>query len=138
MSLVNLWGEVVEETRICSECKQEKTLESFSMDTTYVRSKCKSCKTKHNNVLRDLKKHHPKPSKDYECPICGDTQEDMVAKGYVRTSWCLDHDHESNKFRGYICHLCNTGISNLQEDIGILRNAVRYLESSILDLPSGE
>ena len=126
--MMTLWGEDDSiETRICSECRTEKPLSEFAMDTTYVRSKCKKCKKQHTKIANLLKKQHPKPSKDYACPICGDTEKSMKEKGYVRTSWCLDHDHETNHFRGYICHLCNTAISNFQENPEILKRALKYL-----------
>ena len=127
--MLTLWGEDdTIETRTCSDCRVEKPLSEFAMDTTYVRSKCKQCKKKHTRVANMLKKQNPPPGKNYACPICGDTVKSMQEKGYVRTSWCLDHDHETGKFRGYICHLCNTAISNFQEDKSILENAIKYLE----------
>lgn len=125
--MMTLWGEDDSiETRICSDCRIEKPLSEFSMDTTYVRSKCKSCVSKHNKIANLLKKQYPKPPKDYACPICDMTQEMMKQKGYVRVSWCLDHDHDTNEFRGYICHLCNTGLSNFQDDPEILKRAYEY------------
>ena len=127
--MITLWGEDYSvESRVCSECRIEKPLSEFAMDTTYVRSKCKKCKREHSKNANLLKKQHPKPPKDYICPICGDTEETMKSKGYVRISWCLDHDHETNKFRGYICHLCNTAISNFKEDREIVKNAYNYLK----------
>jgi len=130
MKVNTLWGEEEIQGRICSTCLIEKSHEEFSMDTTYLRSKCKKCKKKQNNILAELKKHHSPPSnKDYSCPICKDTVDDMKRKGYVkmRLSWCLDHDHTTGAFRGFICNICNTGLSNLQDDIEVLQSAIRYL-----------
>ena len=57
----------------------------------------------------------------------------MTNKGYGkrRLTWCLDHNHDNGNFRGYICQLCNTGISNLQENITVLNNAISYLERDL-------
>lgn len=127
---VDLIGNHIEEVhRICSECREEKPLSDFPMDTSYLRSKCHHCSSSNSRRARYLKKHYAAPSNDYSCPICKDTIESMKAKGYVRLGWCLDHDHDSGKFRGYICHLCNTGISNLREDPEVLRRAIEYLST---------
>lgn len=126
MIINTLYGEDHIESRVCSDCGVEKPLCEFSMDTTYVRSKCKECKRKHTRETNLLRKSYPKPPKDHACPICGDTEEDQIKKGYVRTSWCLDHDHNTGKFRGYLCHLCNTGLSNFKDNPDILEKALEY------------
>ena len=128
MKVMTLWGEEeYSDTRICSECKVEKPISKFAMDTTYLRSKCKECKSSHNNQLNQLRKQYPKPDSDYACPVCGDTIETMKEKGYKRLNWCLDHNHITGQYRGYLCHLCNTGISNLRDDVNIMRKAIDYL-----------
>ena len=138
MIINTLWGEeeVDIETRICSECLCEKPMSEFERAMgkrypTYVRSKCKICKRKQTLQANKLKKYYSYPADDYTCPICNITQMEMKNKGYVamRLTWCLDHNHDTGEFRGYICQLCNTGISNLQENIQILKNAIRYLNS---------
>lgn len=127
---VDLVDNHVEETRrICSDCRVEKPISEFSMDTSYVRSKCRQCYSSNSRRANYLKKHYPAPRSDYSCPICEDTIESMKAKGYVRLGWCLDHDHDTGEFRGYICHLCNTGISNMREDPDVLRRAIAYLST---------
>ena len=40
----------------------------------------------------------------------------------------LDHCHETNQFRGWICRNCNTGIGNLGDNVEGLENAIRYLK----------
>jgi hypothetical protein len=126
-----LWGDEWVETRTCSECREVKALTEFAMDTTYVRSKCKSCKQRHTKQLSFLKRQHSSPPDDYSCPVCGDTVQSQAERGYVRTSWCLDHDHESGEFRGWLCHLCNTGVSNLKEDPDIVMRMYKYLTGTL-------
>jgi Recombination endonuclease VII len=43
-------------------------------------------------------------------------------------SLCLDHDHVTGQFRGWLCHRCNAGIGLLGDNIASLRSAVAYLE----------
>lgn len=39
----------------------------------------------------------------------------------------IDHDHETGKVRGLLCHSCNTGIGILQESPALLIRAAEYL-----------
>ncbi len=41
----------------------------------------------------------------------------------------IDHDHNTGRVRGLLCSQCNTGIGGLQDDVGLLLHAVRYLET---------
>jgi hypothetical protein len=40
---------------------------------------------------------------------------------------CLDHDHKTNKFRGWLCAPCNLGIGKLGDDVSGLERALDYL-----------
>lgn len=40
----------------------------------------------------------------------------------------LDHCHDTNEFRGWLCGKCNTGIGQLGDNINGVRNALAYLE----------
>lgn len=54
--------------------------------------------------------------KDGTCEICG-------VEGKVH--W--DHDHETGKFRGWLCVKCNTGLGKLGDNIEGLERALAYL-----------
>ena len=41
---------------------------------------------------------------------------------------CLDHDHTTKKFRGWLCNKCNRGLGYLGDTVSAIRLAVRYLE----------
>lgn len=53
------------------------------------------------------------------CDICGVKliEEDTV----------LDHNHETGKLRGLLCHCCNRGLGFLKEDLDILSSMSSYL-----------
>jgi hypothetical protein len=53
------------------------------------------------------------------CLICG------MPPGAGRL--CVDHDHDTGKIRGLLCHNCNAGIGLFREDINLIRKAVEYL-----------
>ena len=54
------------------------------------------------------------------CEICGGT-------GRI----CLDHDHTTNQFRGWLCQPCNTAIGMMKDDPAILHRAAIYVEKPV-------
>jgi hypothetical protein len=41
---------------------------------------------------------------------------------------CLDHDHVTSAFRGWICHRCNLGIGLLGDSLQAVERAAKYLQ----------
>ncbi|MEU5869345.1 endonuclease domain-containing protein [Nonomuraea sp. NPDC047529] len=60
----------------------------------------------------------------HQCEICYRTP----APGEIRLH--LDHDHQTGRFRGFLCSRCNTGLGQLREDVAILHSAIEYLTRS--------
>jgi len=56
------------------------------------------------------------------CAICG-------LEPRLDISLHLDHDHESGQLRGILCFRCNNALGDFDDDMSLLRTAVRYLES---------
>jgi len=40
---------------------------------------------------------------------------------------CIDHSHDTNKFRGWLCNNCNGGIGMLGDTLEGVQNAINYL-----------
>ena len=40
---------------------------------------------------------------------------------------CIDHDHQTGRFRGLLCSSCNLGLGMLKDNPKILRNLIHYL-----------
>jgi Recombination endonuclease VII len=56
------------------------------------------------------------------CAICGREPRPDI-------SLHLDHDHDSGQLRGILCFRCNNALGDFDDDVSLLRAAVRYLES---------
>ena len=51
----------------------------------------------------------------------------MSATGLKR-ELSVDHNHETNKIRGLLCHHCNIGLGNFRDSTTLLSVAIEYLE----------
>ncbi len=118
----------------CNKCKQDLPLSEFSKHSAsnYLRPECKKC----NNILskqrKQLKKQHGLPPNNYACPICGRSENEISSGGGNKsTRWVLDHNHDTNQFRGWLCHNCNMGIGAFKDSVDILKKAIEYLNNEL-------
>ena len=81
---------------------------------------------------RWLREHFNMTSKEYDdllqkqdgkCAICG------KEKPYVNGDkhFPIDHNSQTGKVRGLLCHNCNVGIGNFQHSVELLTKAIEYL-----------
>ena len=57
-----------------------------------------------------------------KCACCGIHQNELTMR------FAVDHDHDTGLIRGLLCHICNTGIGKLGDNIEGLMKALNYLE----------
>jgi hypothetical protein len=109
-----------EKTKVCGICKEKKSVSCFGKDggANYLRYECKACARRNSKIIGDLRKVTAKPEKSHICPICEQAEQ----------QWCLDHDHKTNTFRGWLCQKCNRGLGNFNDDVGRMMRALKYLE----------
>jgi hypothetical protein len=62
---------------------------------------------------------------DGVCAICRG-EETRTMAGTV-LALCVDHDHETGRVRGLLCHPCNMLLGFARDDEERLQAAVRYL-----------
>ena len=106
------------DTLICSECGEEKPLSEYYFHPSYTNNLFKYCKACHNE--KSMTRYHLKktaPPYLGTCNCCGKKTE----------SPHLDHDHKTNKFRGWLCRVCNTGLGSFDDNIEGLEMAIKYL-----------
>lgn len=130
----NLYGEEYVEGKICIDCNEFKSLDMYdprarnkSGEPVDLRNDCKPCMNTKRKIVAELKKIHKIPE-NHSCPICKRKAEDFLHR-YRGSPFCLDHNHATGEFRGYICQDCNTGLARFLEDQEILDNAKEYLET---------
>jgi len=78
-------------------------------------------KTYKLNQLRKIATR-PKPE---QCEVCGAFGKDS------KIGICLDHNHETGEFRGWICHRCNVVLGMVKDKIEILELLIKYLKKDL-------
>ena len=118
--------------KTCSKCKLELSDLDFSPSSggKYLRPECKSCAKKLAKRREELKKEFGYPNSDYVCPICLKNEEELKGTGGNASIWVVDHNHDTDDFRGHLCHNCNRGLGVFQDSIERLERAIKYLSSS--------
>ena len=56
------------------------------------------------------------------CEICGIPEKDL------KKILCYDHDHNTNKFRGWLCSRCNLLLGQIEGNLELSTKMVEYLE----------
>jgi len=63
---------------------------------------------------------------DRKCAICGKDQSELKRR------LCVDHDHETGRVRGLLCHECNLGLGRFQDNAFLLLQAANYMKENSL------
>lgn len=112
-------------TKSCGCLLIENGIKSGLAMKKHGQSNTKEYKKKYKNRYKFKKKYgktvdeilYLKELQESKCKICGKI-DDLV----------VDHDHRTNKFRGLICNLCNSGLGMFKDSISSLAKAIEYLE----------
>ena len=118
-------------TIVCKFCNVEKNVDSFSFASggNYRHRTCKPCTNQQQKVRDKLRLENLPPCKDYSCPICTKRQEDLEhLNNPNQIVWALDHDWNTEVFRGWICHKCNRALGMFHDNVETLKRAITYLE----------
>jgi len=123
--------------KICKTCKQSlpATKEYFHHHSGYkdkLHPSCKECvkinRKKNNSKEIWYQRAYGMSVDDFteirtkqggKCKICGM----CIGKLYI------DHDHITGVVRGLLCNNCNTALGKFNDDIELMKKAIRYLEN---------
>lgn len=50
-----------------------------------------------------------------------------IVKSNFKKSLSIDHNHQTGKVRGLLCHHCNVGLGHFKDNIELLNSALDYL-----------
>ena len=121
-----------EDGKICIKCDTKLPLSSFSPASggNFLRPECKKCNNHLSKTRKLLKEQYGMPEdKNYKCPICLGTSDKVNGLGGKKLgAWVIDHCHETESFRGWLCHTCNRCLGGFKDNTEILQRAIQYLK----------
>lgn len=119
----------------CSKCNRILNNSKFSPCSggRYLRPECRECGYLLSRERKRIRQEVGEPSINHQCPICLGKKETLKGLGgkKTKTCWAVDHNHDTKKFRGYLCHNCNRALGIFKDDIEILWRAIEYLTAKL-------
>lgn len=135
-------------SKVCSKCGIKLTQDTmYPSDYKRNKGQCKHCRHKRNqeNNLKNkdrnriYHRHYKRKKKIGEhynameanklyikqkgkCAICG------VKETNLKRSLRLDHDHKTNKIRGFLCDRCNVVLGMCEDNTKIFISMISYLK----------
>ena len=126
------------EKKICRRCQKSKSIFEFEKNQRSVRGKisrrgeCRECRNWKKPISLKLRKKYekiyPPPviGNPFHCPICNRT----IIRQY-KNDVVLDHLHSTGQIRGWICRMCNNSMGMMEDDVTILKRAIKWLEGNL-------
>jgi len=123
-------GQTLIEAVTCNVCDVMQPIANYRvLISGEIKRKCRSCKSGQDKVVQRLRKENPYPPEDYCCPICERDIKEVGKYGQPMLSkWVLDHCHDTDTFRGWLCGNCNTGLGGFKDDKDKVLRAYNYLK----------
>jgi len=119
-----------QDTKVCIWCNKSKGVSFFAYygrNADKRDNRCRQCVTHNKRVTDNLKANAP--DKPEVCECCRKVPKPKVnAWGKCKSDFVLDHCHDTETFRGWLCDHCNLAIGLLGDNILGVKKALDYLE----------
>lgn len=126
------------ETKICRRCQQRKSIFEFEKNQKSIagkisrRGECRECRKRKKPISMkarlEYEKTHSRPpiGKPFHCPVC----EKTIIRQF-KNDVTLDHSQVNGEIRGWICRQCNSSIGMMDEDVSILKRAIKWIQGTL-------
>lgn len=102
--------------RICGPVKTFKVSGRLQCETTYRATRARHYKSRYGIDINEYEAMYQ--AQDGKCAVC-DEYEPVLH---------VDHCHQKKTVRGLLCGPCNRGIGMFEDNIKLLKSAIKYLE----------
>lgn len=115
----------------CKLCRSTHKLEQYhkqkEKDPFFYKRRDRGYLLKHKHGLT-LKQYEAMAEKQFHrCAICGDYETRANQGGIMNLN--VDHDHDTGKIRGLLCNRCNRVLGMVKDDLYVLTEMKKYLET---------
>lgn len=113
----------------CHICKEMKPYSEYNKNRAKRDRhdhRCKDCLKEQRKIVEAIRVHAP--DKSSSCDCCGKMTETIG----------LDHCHQTNTFRGWLCADCNQGLGKLGDTFEAITKVMGYLSKHKYMLDRGE
>ena len=107
--------------KVCLRCNITKPEKAYQLDKRGRRNVCMECRWKSERLLKKLRADWDAANpqgRPTTCELCGKQAKRLV----------LDHCHETEQPRGWLCDQCNIALGYLGDNVAGLEAAIRYLQ----------
>jgi hypothetical protein len=110
--------------KACKVCGEVKLLTCFPFATRRIDRRETICKDCASEQQKRAKHWYPILTEEHgaKCSICGVKEEDNGKR------LAVDHCHKTGKVRGLLCDNHNHGIGKFNDDVRLMKKAIKYLE----------
>lgn len=131
ISINTVFGEEEFETKTCIYCKKNLPIWEFAKHSQKVDgydTRCRLCVKERKSIVDKIRKNAP--SQPQTCECCGKppNKGSNVNPRRRIMGLMLDHDPDTNTFRGWLCGDCNRAIGSLGDNIEGVEKALNYLK----------
>jgi hypothetical protein len=109
----------------CTDCNRARDRERYRNQMARRKETSKWAMIKFNFGLTKEAWYAILEAQKFQCAIC---EGAFVTEGRSAFNPCVDHDHDLNKVRGFLCRKCNQGIGLLRDRSSIAEKAAAYLK----------